>query len=88
MSRTVESAATIGTENYSRMLSTLVSRIKRGYHDTYVFALSEDQLIVCAASKKQQIRQLENKTTLIGVYSATGVTREALDSDISFVIDA
>lgn len=65
-----------------------MSRIKRGYHPTYVFALSEDQLVVCAASKKMQIQQLENRAKLIGVYSATGVTREALDSDISFVIDA
>lgn len=80
--------ATISTENYSRMLSTLVSRIKRGYHDTYIFALSEDQLVCCAAIKKMQIQQFESKGTLIGVYSATGVTREALDSDISFVIDA
>lgn len=80
--------ATISTEDYPRMLSTIISRIKRGYNPTYIFALSEDKLVVCAASKKQQIARLENKATLIGVYSATGVTREALDSDISFVIDA
>jgi len=85
--RTENISRTISTEDFGRMLSTVVSRIKRGYHNTYIFAI-EDQLILCADIKKQKIHQLENKATLIGVYSATGVTREALESDISFVIDA
>ena len=88
MGNRVNCLATISTENYTRMLSTLVSRIKRGYHNTYIFAVSEDELIVCSDSKKNRIEQLEGQATLIGVYSATGVTREALESEISFVIDA